>query len=218
MGTLEAASLWGLYAVTPDWTDTRRLVAATRAILEGGCRLVQYRNKAAAPALKLEQARALRELTAAHAARLIVNDDAALARAVGADGVHLGRDDGDIGAARAALGPAALLGASCYQSLERARAAVRAGADYVAFGSVFPSPTKPQADRAPPRLLAEAVRELPVPVAAIGGITLDNARAVIETGVRLLAVLSALYDAADPGATAQRFMALFANGHGDGHP
>lgn len=210
MGAVEALS--GLYAITPDWGDTARLLVTTRAILDGGCRLVQYRNKTAAPGLKLEQARALRALTDRYAARLIVNDNLALGLEIGADGVHLGLDDGDLAAARAALGPAALLGASCYQSLPLARAAVAAGADYVAFGSVFPSPTKPQAARATPTLLAEAVRELPVPVAAIGGISIDNARSLIETGISLLAVITALYYAPDPQLAAAQFTVLFATG------
>ncbi len=208
MRTPEALS--GLYAITPDWTDTARLLTVTRAILEGGCRLVQYRNKQADAALRLEQARALRALTAAYAARLIVNDDLALAMAVEADGVHLGKDDGELATARAALGPNALLGASCYQSLERAQAAVEAGADYVAFGSVFPSPTKPQAARVTLDRLTEAVRSLPVPVAAIGGITLANAAVVVSTGVRLLAVITALYEAPDPAAASRRFQGLVA--------
>lgn len=210
MGAVEA--LTGLYAITPDWEDTGRLLSVTRAILNGGCRLVQYRNKTAGAALRSEQARALRALTAEYAARLIVNDDIALGLEVGADGVHLGRHDGELAAARAALGPAALLGASCYQSLPRARAAVMAGADYVAFGSVFPSPTKPQAGRATPALLAEAVRVLPVPVVAIGGITLDNAGILVKAGVKLLAVITALFEAPDPAAASRRFTALMANG------
>lgn len=199
-------TLYGLYAITPDWADTARLLAATRAVLAGGCRLVQYRNKAASPALRLEQARALRALTAEYAACLIVNDDLDLALEIGADGVHLGMHDGDLATARAALGPTALLGASCYQSLTRAQAAVMAGADYVAFGSVFPSPTKPQAARVELGRLSEAVRSLPVPVAAIGGITLANADLLIKAGVQLLAVISALFEATDPAAASQRFV------------
>lgn len=203
-----ATGLDGLYAITPDWADTDRLLATTRAILDGGCRLIQYRNKSAPPGLRLEQARALRALTRAYAARLIVNDDIGLGLEVASDGVHLGMQDGDLATARAALGPDALLGASCYQSLSLARAAVAAGVNYVAFGSVFASPTKPQAGRAPLALIAEAAGELPVPVAAIGGITLDNARSVVDSGARLLAVLTALYDAPDPRRVAARFTAL----------
>lgn len=201
--------LSGLYAITPDWADSAQLLATTRAILEGGCRLVQYRNKTAAPGLKLEQARALRALTKRYAARLIVNDDLGLSLEVGADGVHLGLDDGDLAQARAALGPNALLGASCYQSLPLARAAVAAGADYVAFGSVFPSATKPEAKRVSLELLAEAARALPVPVVAIGGIRLENVSALLDTGVRLVAVLTGLYETSDPRQAAAEFIARF---------
>ncbi len=201
--------LRGLYAITPDWRDTERLLAVTRAILAAGCRLVQYRNKTAPPALKTAQARHLRDLTRAYGARLIVNDDLALALEVAADGMHLGREDGDPAAARAALGPGRLLGVSCYQDLGRARGAVAAGADYVAFGSFFPSATKPTAARAAPWLLSEA-RALPVAVCAIGGITPDNAAVLIGAGADLLAVISALYEAPDPAAATRRFLALLA--------
>lgn len=204
--------LSGLYAITPDWADTARLLATTRDILDGGCRLIQYRNKTASAGLRLQQAQALRALTHAYSARLIVNDDPDLGLEVAADGVHLGAQDADLVTARAALGPTALLGASCYQSLPLAWAAVRAGANYVAFGSVFPSPTKPRAGRASMALLAEAVRQLPVPVAAIGGITADNARPLVEAGVSLLAVIAALYNAPDPRAAAAQFTVLFATG------
>lgn len=208
----QPTSLTGLYAITPDWADTDRLLATTRDILDGGCRLIQYRNKTASAGLRLQQAQALRVLTHTYSARLIVNDDLDLGLEVAADGVHLGAQDGDLATVRTALGPTALLGASCYQSLPLARAAVTAGANYVAFGSVFPSPTKPQAGRATPALLAEAVRELTVPVVAIGGITLDNASALVETGVSLLAVITALYDAPDPRRATAQFTALFASG------
>lgn len=212
MGATEESGLCALYAITPDWNDSRRLLVATDGILQAGCRWLQYRNKTATRLLRLAQAEALRELTQRHGARLIVNDDLELALSVEADGLHLGRDDGDLAAAREALGAGRLLGASCYQSPERARLAVAAGADYVAFGSVYPSATKPQAERVSLRLLAEVARALPVPVAAIGGITPDNAPAVLDTGVRLLAVINALYDAPDPRRAAVQFMALFATG------
>ncbi len=212
MGAAEETGLRGLYAITPDWNDSRRLLVATDGILQAGCRWLQYRNKTAPRLLRQVQAEALRELTQRHGARLIVNDDLELALSVEADGLHLGRDDGDLAAAREALGAGRLLGASCYQSPERARLAVAAGADYVAFGSVYPSATKPQAERVSLRLLAEVACTLPVPVAAIGGITPDNAPTVLDTGVRLLAVINALYDAPDPRRAAAQFMALFATG------
>lgn len=207
---LKPARLSGLYAITPDWADSLRLLEVTQRILQAGCRWLQYRNKTAPRALRQVQGLALRELTRRYGAHLIVNDDPALARSVEADGVHLGREDGSIAAARDILGNDKLIGVSCYQSLDLARAAVAAGADYVAFGSVYPSPTKPQAARAELTLFREARQHLPVPVVAIGGITLDNAAAVIAAGADALAVITALYAAADPSAQAERFLALFA--------
>jgi thiamine-phosphate pyrophosphorylase len=209
MSPPEAVKLAGLYALTPDWPDTDRLLAVTEAILAGGCRLFQYRNKSAAAHLKRTQLRALRGLTAREGAALIVNDDWDLARFAEADGVHLGRDDGDPAAARAALGPRAIIGVSCYQSLVRALAAQQAGASYVAFGSFFASRTKPQALPADPGLLRAAGDRLALPITAIGGITPDNGVTLVAAGADMLAVISALYQAPDPGSAALAFNRLF---------
>lgn len=199
----------GLYAITPDWADSARLITVTEAILAGGCRLLQYRNKSASPCHRDEQAVALRGLTRRFGARLIVNDDVELALLCEADGVHLGGDDGDLAAARKRLGPDRLLGASCYQSLDLARAAVAAGADYIAFGSFFASPTKPLAKRADPDLIQAARVELGRPVCAIGGIDLSNAAGLITAGADLLAVITAVYNNADPERASRDFMQLF---------
>jgi thiamine-phosphate pyrophosphorylase len=202
-------ALEGLYAITPDWDDTARLVAVSAALLEGGCRLLQYRNKAATPCHRDEQAVALRGLTRRHGALLIVNDDVELALACEADGVHLGADDGDLNEARRRLGPHRLLGVSCYQSLELAAAAARAGADYIAFGSFFVSPTKPQARRADPALIAQAKARLGLPVAAIGGITLANAGSLVTAGADMLAVITAVYNADEPERATAAFQRFF---------
>lgn len=202
------ACLSGLYAVTPDWGDTARLIRVTEAVLRGGCRLLQYRNKTASACHREEQAVALRGLTRRYGAHLIVNDDVELALACEADGAHLGGDDGDLAAARARLGTQCLLGASCYQSLENAVAAAAAGVDYIAFGSFFPSPTKPAAAHADPALLP-AARRLGLPVAAIGGLTLDNAGGLIRAGADMLAVISAVYNADDPEQASRAFKHLF---------
>ncbi len=199
----------GLYALTPEEPDTGALVAAVRAALGGGAAAVQYRNKGADAALRRTQAAALAALCRAAGAPLIVNDDVELALAVGAAGVHLGRDDGDLAAARARLGPERLLGASCYDRLDGAARAVAAGADYVAFGAVFVSPTKPAAVRAPLALFAAAKR-LRVPLVAIGGITLENAHAAIAAGADALAVITGLFEADDVAARARAFTALCA--------
>ncbi|HMM53922.1 MAG TPA: thiamine phosphate synthase [Candidatus Desulfobacillus sp.] len=204
-----AAAAFGLYAVTPDLADTADLLRRCEQALLGGARWLQYRNKTAAPELKRAQALALLKLCRHHAARLVVNDDLALALNIGADGVHLGREDGDLAAARAALGAGRLLGVSCYAEIERAREAARRGADYIAFGSFFASPTKPDAPRAPLSLVGAAKAELGLPVCAIGGITLENAPQLLGAGCDLLAVISDLFDREDIRARAAAYTTLF---------
>lgn len=199
----------GLYAVTPECADTRALTAKVEQALRGGAQLVQYRAKLAAPALALEQARALARLCRAFGRTFIVNDRVDLALAVEADGVHIGAEDGTVEAVRGSLAPGMLLGVSCYDRLDQAQEAVAQGADYVAFGAVFPSPVKPGAARAPLALLGQARQTLEVPVVAIGGITLQNAPAVIRAGAHALAVISALFNATDVEAAARAFSRLF---------
>jgi thiamine-phosphate pyrophosphorylase len=194
--------LRGLYAITPEGPDLERKV---RLALEGGIALLQYRRKSRDHAQAAEIVRMARE----HGVPVIINDDLELVLELGADGVHLGRDDGDLRAARAKL-HGRILGASCYNDLALARAAVGAGADYIAFGSVFASPTKPGAVRAPLALFNDA-RALGVPLAAIGGITLANASQLIAAGADLLAVISDLFEAPDIRARARDYGKLFAN-------
>ncbi|HZH43821.1 MAG TPA: thiamine phosphate synthase [Lysobacter sp.] len=198
----------GLYAITPDEADTARLLARVAPVLAERPALLQFRNKAADPALRETQARALLPLCRQHGIPLIVNDDWALAAAIGADGAHLGEDDGALADARRVLGSRALLGVSCYDSFERARAAVAAGADYVAFGAFFPSPSKPTARRATPALL-QAAAALGVPRVAIGGITPDNGGTLVASGADLLAVISGVFDAPDPAAAARAYRRCF---------
>lgn len=204
--------LTGLYAITPDIVDTALLREKVDAAVRGGARAIQYRNKLADADLAREQARALLAVTRPRGVPLIVNDSLELALAVDADGVHLGGTDGDIAAARRALGAGRLLGASCYNRIELARAARAAGVDYVAFGSVFPSPTKPQAVRAPLELLSQARTESDGDICAIGGITLENAAAVITAGATSIAVISAVFDEPDVHAAAAAFAARLGTG------
>lgn len=199
----------GLYAITPEAAEAAPLLAGVEAALCGGCRLLQFRDKASPMTERVARARALRALTRRHGARLIVNDDLALAALVDADGVHLGGSDGDLRAARAILGPDKILGASCYADFAAARAAAAAGVDYVAFGAVYPSPTKPEAVRAPLALFAQARQELPAACCAIGGITLDNAPPLIAAGADLLAVITDLFSAPDIAARAAQYQRLF---------
>lgn len=202
-------AIHGLYAITPDTDDSERLIEQVSAVLDGGARILQYRNKSEDQVRHLWQANILASLCKSRNALFIINDDVSLALAVGADGVHLGRDDGDIAAARARLGPAAIIGASCYDSLELAEQAVKAGASYVAFGAVFPSATKPAAVRAPLNLFA-AAKALGVPSVAIGGISAANAAEVIAAGADAIAVIGGLFDNDDPALAAETLSQLFA--------
>jgi len=202
-----ARRLAGLYALTPDDDDTARLAGRVRAATAGGAVAIQYRNKSASAALRRTQAAALAAICADAGVLFIVNDDPALAAAVGADGVHVGAEDGSLEAARAAAGPARLVGVSCYDDFARAEAAVRGGADYVAFGSFFASATKPAARRADRALLARA-RTLGVPVVAIGGIDAGNARALAEAGADAVAVIRTVFDHADAAAVTRAAAAI----------
>ena len=193
--------LRGLYAITPETGDVERM---TRLALEGGLALLQYRQKKR----DLDLARAIVRLGKEFRVPVIINDDVGLALELDAAGAHLGRDDGELAPARKRL-HGKLLGVSCYDDATLARAAVNEGADYVAFGSVFSSPTKPSAVRAPLDLFADA-KPLGVPLAAIGGITLDNAPQLIAAGADLLAVISDLFDAPDIRQRARDYAKLFA--------
>lgn len=199
----------GIYAITPETADTQLLLAQVEAALAGGVAAVQYRDKSADVALRHEQASELIALCHRFDVPLIVNDDLRLADLCDADGVHLGRDDGSLHEARIILGRGKLIGASCYQSLELARTAQAAGADYVAFGSFFASPTKPAAGRANAELLREATQAIQIPIVAIGGITLASAPALLDAGADSLAVLSALFGAPDIRVAAHALNQLF---------
>lgn len=197
----------GLYAITPDGMPTPALLRAAESALRGGAVLLQYRNKRADAALRREQGSALRALCDRFAVALIVNDDPALAQVLGV-GTHVGEHDASLAEARTLLGPDALVGASCYDDPARAERATEAGASYLAFGAFHPSMTKPNARRAAPQLLRDAAR-FGLPRVAIGGITADNARPLIDAGADLVAVVSAVFDAPDIEAAARRFALLF---------
>lgn len=170
--------------------------------------MLQYRDKTREADRRFREAHALAGLCREFGVPLIVNDDVELARSCSAAGVHLGEDDAAIAAARAALGPDAIIGVSCYDSLKRGREAASGGADYLAFGAFFPSPTKPSARHATPALLRDA-RTLGLPLVAIGGITPDNGASLIAAGADLLAVISGVFGAADIHAAARQYAELF---------
>ncbi|MEP7327570.1 MAG: thiamine phosphate synthase [Betaproteobacteria bacterium] len=192
MESVDIARIAGLYAVTPDLADTPTLVAKVRAAIAGGARMVQYRNKTGAADLRAAQARALASACVGRAI-FIVNDDAQLAATVGADGVHVGEDDGALAHARAIVGSDRIIGVSCYDDLARAQVLAAQGADYIAFGSFFSSTVKPHARRASPSLLAQA-RVLALPLVAIGGITAANAGTLIAAGADAVAVISDVFE------------------------
>ena len=197
----------GLYLLTPDEPETAQLLAQVASVLPHATWL-QYRNKRADAALRRAQVQALLPLCRATGVPLIVNDDWRLAADLGADGAHLGEDDGALIDARAALGADAILGASCYDDITLAQRAVEAGASYVAFGAFFPSPTKPDARVARKSLLRDA-EALGVPRVAIGGITPENARQLAAAGADLVAVISGVFAARHPAAAAHAYRAAF---------
>jgi thiamine-phosphate pyrophosphorylase len=201
----------GVYLLTPDWSDTARLLEVAAAALNNGVRWLQYRHKHADAVLRRNQARALRELTLFHGARLMINDDVDLAITSFADGVHIGRDDQDPRAQLAREGIRMLIGVSCYDEYDRAQQACDAGADYVAFGSVFASATKPAAVRAPLALLSRA-RTDGMHVVAIGGIDAMNIDLVAAGGAHAAALITAVFEARDPAAAARELVRKFEQG------
>lgn len=206
--------LRGLYAITDSQLlADGRLLPYVEAALKGGVKLLQYRDKSDDAARRLRQAEALRELCLRHGAQLIINDDAELAARLGV-GVHLGQSDGSLAAARALLGRAAIIGATCHASLELAEQARQEGASYLAFGRFFQSNTKPGAPSAPLELLEQARARFRLPLVAIGGVTLDNAPQLIARGASMVAVVHALFaaeNAAEVERRAHAFSQLFAD-------
>ena len=203
----------GLYAITPDQADTAQLLAHTHAALAGGAAAVQYRSKSRDIGLRHEQAAELTTLCHTFRVPLIVNDDVRLAVLCDADGVHLGEEDMGLKEARINLGPDKIIGVSSYRDSARAIQLEKDGADYIAFGSFYPSLTKPQAPPCPLSELRAARAKLHIPIVAIGGITPQNAQALIEAGADAIAVISSLYDAPDIEIRATEFASLFATRH-----
>lgn len=200
----------GLYVITgSEYVDSGRLANAVQHAVMGGARIVQYRDKSGNTAGRRREAAALRDVCHEHDVLFIVNDDIRLASSVGADGVHLGRDDATVSQARHLLGDEAIVGVSCYNQLGRARRAQQEGASYVAFGSFFPSQTKPGATPAERDILSRARDELSIHIVAVGGITTDNGSSLIRAGADMLAVCGGVFDHRDPEAAARHYARLF---------
>lgn len=204
----------GLYAISEPPANPRlTLVTATAAAIRGGATVVQYRDKSADSTRRQDEASRLLALCRAHEVPLIINDDLELAAAIEADGVHLGKDDARLASARTRLGNQAIIGCSCYNSLERAVDAQAAGVDYVAFGRFFSSQTKPLAVQATTALLESARRQIDLPIVAIGGITTENGGELLRAGASLLAVINGLFGQTDPEAEALAYGRLFDHMH-----
>lgn len=203
-------SIRGLYVITdPELIPPQRLRNDVLDVISGGARIVQYRNKTADYATRLQQAREIRQICRDHNVTFIVNDDAELAVAVDADGVHIGEQDLTVPHVRRIVGPTRLMGVSCYNDLNRARRSWDQGADYVAFGSFYSSATKPDARHASLALLQSARQILPIPIVAIGGITLENGASLLKAGADALAVIHAVFRAADRRKAAEQLVNLF---------
>lgn len=202
----------GVYGINRDQDAGEVLEHALQQAIRGGLAVFQYRRKSASLAAHEGEAARLLRRCRKCGIPFIVNDDVELARRIGADGVHIGREDSSLVAARQVLGPNVIIGVSCYDSVSRAQAAERDGADYVAFGRFFPSRTKPLAAPADPGTLTEARRLLRIPVVAIGGITPENGAALLRAGAEVLAVVDAVFGATDPEHAVRAFNALFSDG------
>ena len=205
--------LRGLYAITDSQLLAGRFLSHVEAALEGGVCLLQYRDKSDDAARRLREAEALMTLCERYGTQLIINDDAELAARLGV-GAHLGQTDGPLTPARALLGRQAIIGSTCHASLELAQQAAKEGADYVAFGRFFNSVTKPGAPAASVELLEQARAQVKLPIAVIGGITLDNAAPLVAHGADLLAVIHGLFGADSAQEVTRRaraFNALFAS-------
>lgn len=198
----------GLYAITdPKLLDENSLFTKVESALKGGCRVLQYRDKPASASQKLERARALKSLCRQYNAQLIINDDLELCLQSEADGVHLGKSDGDILEARKILGPERILGVTCHSDISYAQQCIQLGVDYCAFGRLFASKTKPEAPPCPLSVLKDAAK-LSKPIVAIGGITLDNIESLMHTPIYSAAVINGLFSQPDIQATAQKFKTI----------
>ncbi|MCF6219065.1 MAG: thiamine phosphate synthase [Gammaproteobacteria bacterium] len=206
-----SSRLQGLYVITDSalLSDDQQLLHGVAAAIDGGACLVQYRDKSNDQQKRLRQSKMLLQLCRERHVPLLINDDLSLAAEVGADGVHLGRGDGSLQAARALLGEQAIIGLSCYNQLNLAEQAQQEGANYVAFGRFFNSQTKPQAPSVAREFLVQAKQKIYLPIVAIGGITPQNGGSLVAAGVDMLAVVHGVFSSPDIQATAQNYKQLF---------
>ncbi|HWU98522.1 MAG TPA: thiamine phosphate synthase [Oxalicibacterium sp.] len=205
-----AQKLHGLYLVTPDWDDTRKLLEATELALKGGIALLQYRHKTADAAQRQEQAECLQALCRSYQVPFIINDHVELCMSLDADGIHVGGTDKSVADVRALIGPDKILGSSCYGDLQLALSAQAAGASYVAFGGFYPSKVKKYPVTTPPTIVSDWKAQGKVPSVVIGGMTKENSAPLVKNGADMVAAISSIYLAGDPQRAVQEFNALFA--------
>lgn len=206
---LKTMPIKGLYAITPDFSQTDELLDKVKKALQGGVALLQYRNKSANNKLLREQAQALISLCRQYHVPMIMNDHLDLAIETDADGVHLGQEDlthNDVNVELARYDK--ILGISCYNSFELALQAQDMGADYLAFGAFFPSVTKPDAVTASINLVKQTKKHVTIPIVGIGGIRLSNAAEIIQAGCAAVAVSDDLFNAPDIQDRARQFQQL----------
>lgn len=197
-----------LYAITDEkLTPIDTMFTQAEKALIGGVKYVQLRDKTKTYKESLESALKLKDLCDKYSAYFIVNDNVKLAKESNAHGVHIGESDDDVKAAKDILGDGAIIGASCYGSVERALAAVKNGATYAAFGSMFASPTKPHSKVVALDVLTEAKKILNVPICAIGGIEVSNVKSIFSAGADMAAVISGLWNSEDITQRARQFLA-----------
>ena len=200
----------GLYIVTPNWDDTEKMVDITEKALQGGAAIVQYRNKDASPELRREQAAAVQAVCKKYGAPFIINDHVDLCLELDADGIHVGENDAAVAAVREQVGPDKIVGSSCYGEMDRVRAAHEAGASYIALGGFYPSRVKEYPVTTELDIVKQMKEEFPdMPSCAIGGITLENAKPLVERGVDMICVISSVYFQDDPEAAAHELAELY---------
>lgn len=199
-----------VYAITDSLLlPGETLFSSVEAALNGDCRWIQYRDKSQDHNKRCYESTRLLEICNRHQASLIINDDPILAKKIGAQGVHLGQGDGDAKEARALLGTQAIIGVTCHNSLDLAQKAIDDGANYIAFGRFFSSNTKPDAQMASIDLLIAAKQQFPdTKIVAIGGITPENARMILDAGADKIAVCHALFSAPDIELQTRKFIEL----------
>ncbi|MFT7373975.1 MAG: thiamine-phosphate pyrophosphorylase [Oleiphilaceae bacterium] len=203
----------GLYAITdPRLLPTEKLITSVESALRGGARVIQYRDKIASEIERVKNAQNLRDLCTDYQATFIINDDLGLCQRINADGLHLGKSDGDVAHARNTLGDAKILGVTCHSDLAYAQNCIEQGVDYCAFGRIFPSNTKPNAPHCSQDTLKLAAKLL-CPSVAIGGITVDNVPNVIAANIHSIAVIHGLFGQQDIEASARIFSSLFKSSH-----